>query len=266
MLIRFFLLTFALSLLAFGQNKDDRRHVRLIPLGERPVNPPVLIDNVLVRPEPSPGQLPPNPVSITTSKGGSLALPLKLMTISNFASLEPEVGNFEMWAGEAPKGAPLLKGPAPRAQMSLAVLYRDHAKMSWLAPKIYVLKDDPKTFPLEHIRFVNVSEFIISVEPQGGKPFGIAPLNSKVIPVVVGRNGQDRKYKIGTMKKGQRLTDAINIHENTIAHEKGQRTTCFFYKPQDKKANKAALMTTVGEKIPALPKPPKKDKKEVARK
>ena len=125
--------------------------------------------------------------------------------------------------------------------------------MNWFNPRILVLKDDAETFPLNSVRFVNVSEEVILMQFAGKKGFGIMPGFSKVVPIPATKAQQNLKIGAKTSAGMEMLFD------NQIPAEKGRRLSYFFYKPQKKNPVKPVLYTVINEKLPVLPKPPPKE-------
>ena len=70
-------------------------------------------------------------------------------------------------------GGDFLKFPAPKGEMNLGVLFANHGTRNWLDPKILMLKDDARSFPVGEIRFVNASDRTVLVKIEGHPPFGV---------------------------------------------------------------------------------------------
>ena len=244
----------ALACLAKGQD-TPAKHLRFSPLGELPVWEERIENGMRVGQAPPPGSVPPKEVSIMSS---SAAVPfdLGLRAFSKRVTISGETEALLLRKGADPQAPAWLRSRMPAAPLSLGVLYRDPATMSWNDPKMLLLKDDATSFPTGKIRFVNVSSETVVImlgDPKKDRPkptaFGLAPGKSVQKDLKVGKNMINVGY---VLANGGRKS----IWKNEINVLKSQRVQCFFYEAQDPEATDAVRFHFTPEPIPRIPPAP----------
>ncbi len=246
MLKRYFLIALGASSLAFGQDKVPPKHIRFIPLGELPTWSEDLIDGIRQQRKSPPGSVPPSLVSYT-GREGVKNLRLNLRSFTGIATFPGESDGMILKEGKELSGNDFLKSGLPAAPLSLGVIFRDLETMSWDEPRLLMLGDDAKSFPVGQMRFVNVSDSTVVVQLDGVKPFGIAPGKVSMKPLKVGSSA----IKVGYVPEGG---GSKAIWQNNIKLQSGQRMQCFFYKAQGKKPRDAVKFHFASESVPSLPK------------
>lgn len=237
----------ALSGSVLAQNQEPPKHIRFIPLGELPVWEEEFKDGVRVQKKSAPGALPPS--TVTYGGGGededAKNLRLSLRTFSDLATFPAASEGVVLKTGGV-SGKVWKKSRMPASTLSLAVLFRNNADMTWDKPELLMLRDDRDAFPVGQMRFVNVSDSVVIVQMAGSKAFGLAPGKTAMKPVKVGSTGIKVGYK--TADGGSKA-----IWQNNVKVRSGERVQCFFYKAQGKKPREAVKFVAKPETLPALP-------------
>lgn len=265
---RFFLLTLGFSsLLSFANAQDNsvpRKHVRFMTLGE--LHPweaagPNAKGIIIQKPIPKGAQ---PPTSIDYSTGGEVK-PLRTPRgqFSPYATLKGNDESLILKNTTADGGGEFLKSPAPAGTMSLGVLTANHENMNWTNPKILMLKDDAKSFPVGQIRFVNTSDRTVEVRLEGYSPFGIKAggTSLKTLKDIGSFKGgkfvrplDERTYmQVGFRNSKNQGRD---LFANNLNIKEDERVQCFFYKSKAKGSSKEVKYVLVPEKVPSLPRSP----------
>jgi|TARA_B110000914_G_scaffold192108_1_gene178991 hypothetical protein len=239
----------ALSGLATAQENDPPKHLRFIALGELPVWEEEFREGVRVQKDSAPGALPPSSLTYI-SRGNVKNLRLSLRTVSELVTFPASSEAMVLKTGGV-AGKEWIKSRMPASTLSLGVLFRDNANMTWEKPKMLMLRDDADAFPVGRMRFVNVSDSVVIVQMAGTKAFGLSPGKTALKPVKVGLTAIKVGYK--TADGGSKA-----IWQNNVKVRRGERVQCFFYKAQGKKPREAVKFTTMPETLPSLPRAPRR--------
>ena len=220
------------------------KHIRFLPLGELPAWKEELKDGVRKGLKPPPGSVPPEDTGLLS---GDVPIPFKmtLRAFTDVLTIAPTTPKLEIRKGKDTSATPWITAGRPAAPLSLGVLFRDPATMSWNNPKMLLLKDDPSSFKAVQIRFVNVSDKTVLVK-FGGGAFGIAPGKTAIKSIKEGQNPILVGYLEGKTQK--------EIWENQIKVLSKQRVQCFFYKAQNPRATGAVRFYFAPEPMPRVPK------------
>lgn len=241
-----FLSALGFCALAFSASAQDNppKHIRFLALGELPVWREELKDGVRKGIKPPEGSVPPAGTALLS---GDQAIPFKmtLRAFTNVLTMAPTTPKLEIRKGKDAAATPWLSARRPAAPLSLGVLFRDPATMSWNNPKMLLLKDDPSALKPGEIRFVNVSDKTVLVK-LGTKAFGIPPGKTATKPIKEGRTPILVGYLDGKTQK--------EIWENQLKVLSNQRVQCFFYKAQNPRATGAVRFYFAPEPVPRVPK------------
>ncbi len=245
------ILSLATAAASAQRNQDQRRHLRLVPLGEMPVWEEEFKDGVRVQKAAKPGDLPPSEISVKRTDTEPLIRTLSLRQISDFLSVGPETPAIPLYEGKTPGDAPWIRVPLKKtSKRTLGLLFRQHDKMNWTNTKMLMLADDLEALPLGHIRFVNVSDMSVIVKIDKQQAFAIAPGKSKNLalpqsstPVLLGYKSKDGRI--------------VRIFENNMRIGTRQRIQGFFYKAQGKRVDQAVKFVSIPEAYPRPPRPPR---------
>ena len=238
---------YALASAASAQDNPPK-HIRFLPLGELPAWKEELKDGVRKGLKPPPGSVPPEDTALLS---GDQAIPfdMTLRAFTKMLTMAPTTPKLEIRKGKETAATPWLStSRPPAAPLSLGVLFRDPATMSWDNPKMLLLPDDPSSFKAGEIRFVNVSDKTVLVK-LGRSAFGIAPGKTASKPIKEGKTPILVGYLEGKAQK--------EIWQNEIKVLSNQRVQCFFYKAQNPKATGAVRFHFAPEPMPKLPKAPR---------
>lgn len=238
---RLLLTLLAMPTLAFAQ--ADRKFVRFIPLGELPVWDEELVDGIRVQKPIQAGDMPPSTISAPAGDDNIQQQDISLGRASSKMTFGPNVGTLTLFEGKNGAGKQFLTSPMPTATHSLGVLFRDNANMTWLQPKMLMLKDDKDTFPANHVRFVNVSDLRALVKIGGKAAEVIKPGDSLLKPIKPGENPIVVGYynKEGVIQM---------IFQNSIRLIEGQRVQGFLYKGQGKEPRSEVKFISFPEPLP----------------
>ncbi|MEN8772871.1 MAG: hypothetical protein ABF379_03100 [Akkermansiaceae bacterium] len=232
---------------AAGAQDNPPKHIRFLALGELPVWKETLENGVRKGVKPPPGSVPPEETALLSGDQG-IPFKMTLRAFTDILTIAPTTPKLEIRSGEGEAATAWLSKPRPAAPLSLGVLFRDPATMTWNNPKMLLLKDDPSSFKAGEIRFVNVSDKTVLVK-LGKTAFGIAPGKTAIKPIKEGVNPILVGYLEGNTQK--------EIWENQIKVLSKQRVQCFFYKAQDAKATGAVRFYFAPEPMPRIPKAPR---------
>ena len=246
---RILLLLVALGVtsLVSAQEKVPNKHVRFLPLGERPVWVDKLDRKRGVREQQAspPGSLPPSVVTYTQGERVK-QLRFSLRGFSEVVTFPGSAEGILLKEGKDGAGKEFLKSRMPTSTKSLGVLFRDNADMTWHKAQMLLLPDDASSFPAGQMRFVNVSDRTILVKMEGAADFGVAPGKTTLKPLKAGSTSIKVYYPVPGRQPKQ-------IWQNDVKLQSGQRVQCFFYKAQDalgKKPRSAVKFHYVPETAP----------------
>jgi hypothetical protein len=193
---------------------------------------------------------------------GDQAIPFKMVlrAFTPILTMAGSTENLEIRTGEGASATPWITRAKPTAPLSLGVLYRDSNTMSWINPKLLLLKDDQTSFKRGQMRFVNISEKPLEIR-LGAVPtdptqrikfetLSVGPGEVKMTPVKEGLNRIIASYLDLGPEGGRR-----EIWNNQFRVLSSQRVNCFFYKAQDAKATGPVRYRYAPEPMPKLPKP-----------
>lgn len=220
---KIFLAFFGLAMISpiFAQEEIPNRHVRLIPLGDLPKWEEELRNGIRTQLPPPLGSVPPSSVSFR--KGGDAGeVRLMLGQISDYVTFKGNAEKMAFYEGAVPGEKSWVESPLPTSVLSLGVLFRDPAEKTWQTPRMLVWRDDVEAFPLEQIRFVNVSVRTVIVQLGKERPFTIEPGKAILKPLTVGTNPMN----VGYLPPGG---GAKSIFKNEMPLRQGDRVQCFFY-------------------------------------
>ena len=99
---------------------------------------------------------------IAEDANGGLPMNLRLKMFTSLFSIKPAAKGVKIFEGNALGPKPWIASRFSEKNHTLGILYRDHQMMSWFNPKMKVVGDDLTSFPLGHVRFVNVSQHTAS--------------------------------------------------------------------------------------------------------
>ena len=237
------------------------KHLRFITLGERAPWREQLIDNVRKGLKPPPGSEPPKETSLVS---GDQAIPFKMVlrAFTPMLTISGSTENLEVRSGEGPGATPWITRPKPVAPLSLGVLYRDSATMSWNNPKILLLKDDSASFKTGQMRFVNISEKSLEIQLGAVPADPTERVNFETLMVAAGevvmtpiQEGLNR-IMVRYVELGNE-GGKTQVWNNQFRVLSSQRVHCFFYQAQDAKATGPVRYRFAPEPMPRLPKSPK---------
>ena len=255
------------SLLPFANAQDvPNKHVRFMTLGElhRWEASGPSEHGIIKQKEIPKGAQPPSAVRYST--GGEVKpLRLPLREFSQYATLNGSDESLLLTNIDSDGGGEFLKSPVPTGTMNLGVLIPNPQTMNWTEPKILMLKDDARSFPVGEIRFVNASDRTVLVKIEGHPPFGVK----------AGASSRKTLKDIGSFKGGKFVKpldertfmkvgfrDSKNVdHElysNNLNISKGTRIQCFFFKSKGEGSAKDVRFVLVPEEIPSVPRPPRR--------
>lgn len=233
----FLISLFSLSVLSgtiAAQEDIPPKHLRFIPLGERPTWREELIDGIRVGLEAPEGSMPPSELSVSSGKELLNSVPFQpnLRSMSKMLTIQGDTPKLLLKEGKIGVAQNWLATKIPAAPLSLGILYRDPASMNWANPKMLLLKDDKSSFPSGKIRFANTSDRMVIIQIgdwRASKPpqiFGIRPGTVSIKDLKVGNN----QMRVGYTEAG----GAKNwIWSNQIRILGNQRVQAFFYKAQN---------------------------------
>ena len=267
-MINYFLTIGLLLLVGIANAQDEvpKKYIRLLALGELHRWDPYGVNEkgvIIQKPIPK-GAQPPNALRYSSGEEVKpLGIPLRQFT--GFITLNGEEESLTLKSIDSDGGGEFLKSPAPVSGVNLGVLIPNLKTMDWTDPKILMLKDDAKSFPVGQIRFVNVSDRTITVSIEGYLDFSIQPgqtvlkalkdegthTNSKFIQPVDGRSFMRVSFKSSKNIEQEIYSNNLNINEDT-------RIQCFFYKSKGEGSSKEVRFSLIPETVPTLPKPPKR--------
>lgn len=238
----------ALATPAMAQDEAPK-HLRFIPLGERPVPKQRIKNNIRVLDPAPPGTMPPQPVSLV-SGGEVIPFDLSFSNFSKLLTMNGATKKLEIKKGEVPEGPSWIQSSKPSAPLSLGVLYADPKTMLWNKPKMLLLDDDGKSFPAGQMRFVNVSEKVIYVRIGGrrGQVFGLAPGKPTIRDLKVGVN----LIKVISNNPQSNEPEEL-VWESQFTINANQRVQSFFYKALPRKGAKPVKFQYSVETVPKLP-------------
>ncbi len=247
--IAFACLSSILSLGALAHAQGDKtNHIRFIALGERAVTKEEFPEGHLrVDPAPPKGSIFPREVALIS---GDQAIPfqLDLREFTKVLTMADSTEKLKVKLGETPTDANWFSELKPKSSLSLGVIFQNSAKKSWMDPRVFILKDDEKSFKPGDIRFVNVSENTVFIRLGQGKPFGLLSGKSSIKGLEVGGSRTQLGYLDGKSMK--------MLFENQIKVLEGQRVHCFFYTAEKDRGNGPVGFRLVIEEVPELLKLP----------
>lgn len=251
LLLAAFTLTLPTGVLTAQEDVPPKR-IRFIPLGELPVWKETLENGIRVGQEPPPGSMPPKELSVLAGEENLIPFRAGLRSMSEILTIPGNTPRLQINQGKIGAASPWLSTKLPAAPLSLGILYRDPAAMTWNNPKLFLLKDDPSSFPAGNIRFTNVSDTMVIVQigdwnaPRPPSVYGIPPGQTSMKPLKVGTN----QIRVGYAGPGG---SKRWIWANQVRLLQNQRVQGFFYKAQGKDPRNPVLFHFVPEPLPKVP-------------
>lgn len=194
------------------------------------------------------GQMPSPEVSMANGrKDGKHTADLFLRRMTPTMRFSPKVEHLQLYAGKELNGPPMVKAPFPRYQSSLGLLYTGRGEgKNWKEPKILLLDDGEKAFPLGQMRFANVSDQVALVK-AGKKLLVINPGEAKQLSLKPGNN----EVMIGYQVKGTK--SQVVLHKAwQVRIMANQRVQAFFFNKNSKKREKLVGFISMPEPKPKL--------------
>lgn len=231
------------------------KHFRFIPLGELPVWKEELKDGIRVGLAPPKGSMPPKDAAIL-SGDAPINLSLNLRAFTELVTISGDTPGLMLKQGKLGAQQDWFRSKMPTSTLSLGILYRDPANMTWEQPKMLLLNDTASAFPAGTVRFANVSDrnVLVQIGNPNARPtpriFGVKPGQSTSKPLKVGNN----QIRVGYLAPGNRK---VWIWTNQVRMLQNQRLQAFFYKTQGgAEARQPVKFHFTPELIPRLPQKP----------
>ena len=248
------------SLLCAQEENVPPKKLRIVPLGEAPEleEGPLSPNGIRTFKEPPVGSFIPRPLALQT---GEIKKPLYfgLLHFTPTLTFPGETKQIEIREIKGDKV--WFTRNAPTHLLSLGVLYRDPATMSWNDPKMIFLKDDAVTFPARHARFTNTTGKTVYVrvwkkdhreDSEEPETHTVSPGGVLLKPLEPGENvvwiGTDNRKELS--RDRYELNGYSDYWTNKIFLEDNERINFFFYKSQIKQPRLPFLMHKKVEKIP----------------
>jgi len=217
------LLILLIPFVVSGQEELPPKYLRFIALGELPPWKEEIRDGRRIQSVPEPGQMPPSKIEVNGGTlDGSLAN-LYLRRMTNYYSVAGEQERLEI--SEKGKESNWINHAMPTASHTLGILFRDLQDMTWLKPKVKILRDDLRAFPLGSMRLVNVSHLEVAVKLADQDSVFIKPGESSQLKLKEG----DNLVSISAIGPNGR---SMLIFQNDIPMKKGRRVQSFVFKSQ----------------------------------
>jgi len=246
------LILMSFSMLVAAQEGVKYKHLRFIPLGdEPPFRRKIEKDKAIVLP-PRPGEVPPKPALVALDPKEGNDVSFRLNQFTKWSSIKHTAGGVKLFEGKAIAGKPWVASRFGSKSQSLGILYPDHAKKNWFAPKMKVVPDDPGSFPVESIRFVNVSHRTAVVRFGKAKADLIKPGKILIKKLKRGKN----PVLVGYLDPAKKNEPDV-VFQNDLTLRPKQRIQAFFYQAQGKNPPKAVKFVHHGEFYAPPPKPKK---------
>ncbi len=246
-----FLLAFVFVGSLHGQRRQEpRKYVRFIALGEAPPWKEKLENGIRVQIPPPKWSLPPNPVSYKRGENEfKLKLPLRRVSkLARFGAESP-IALYEGGIEEDKK--PWISARQLSSRFSLGVMFRDPKAMTWENPKMLVLQDDARSFPVGYVRFINVSDVKMLVklgEGEASRVLTVEPGKSKIEAL----SEESTLMKLG-FRKGR--SQDRTLFSNVLKLTRGHRANVYLFKAQGEKP-RIPVVFSIDQETP--PRPPRR--------
>ena len=217
------LLIFSSSLLA--QEEEVPKHMRFVPLGEVPTWEEKIVDGIRIQQEHKPGDMPPNDIMVEVRGASSESTRMYLRKFTKWFTFSGALEQVKIEQGKAGSVSPFINSPMPTALHTLGVLYRDSEEMTWLKPKIKVLRDDLTVFPLGTMRFVNLAHLKVLTKIGDAEPLLVEPGATVVHPIPQGGVTVQVTAVVGD-------GEYQRIFNNDVVMRENQRVQSFIFKAQ----------------------------------
>ncbi len=242
------LFLFTPLLLAQEPKAPESSFVRVLPVGDMPPWKEQIKNGVRVQIPPPPGAVPIEKATIPVNGGKGETLSLVLGKMTKYFELDGELPKVQLFENELMQDNPWVDATNSPGSTALMLLMQDprQSKPSWNHPISKMIADDLASFPLESLRFVNVSGATIIVRIEKEPAFSLAP----GAVVVKGSKPGKHTLLIGTAGAGEKPK---RIYKNRITMKPGERTGIFMYRTSSTAADSAPKVRFFPEK-PSIPK------------